>query len=158
MKIINKGEGLSALSVANYIIDRFNYEGRTINKYQLQIYMYIIQILYLQVYHNPLFNEAIIAQNYGVSINSVEDIYGIYAGLDINVMQKNNKDYKQLKKEALLNIAITLLQGCDFGTLTSIQFYQDGAVEITRREYGCKSIIPVSVLKNKGIGTYKKQS
>jgi uncharacterized phage-associated protein len=84
--------GYNALDIAEYIIRYEDERGHCINNLKLQKVLYFLQAQFIVSYGKSLFDEELIAWDWGPVVESVYNNYKVYAGASIFVNPKNYRN------------------------------------------------------------------
>lgn len=84
--------GYNALDIADYIIRYEEKRGHLINNLKLQKILYFLQAQFLVSYNKSLFEEELIAWDFGPIVKSVYYNYKVYGGASIFVQPRNYRN------------------------------------------------------------------
>ena len=84
--------GYSALDIADYIIRYEDKRDHCINNLKLQKILYFLQAQFVVTYNKSLFDDKLIAWDWGPVVESVYNNYKVYAGASIFVNPKNYRN------------------------------------------------------------------
>lgn len=70
----------TARDIAHYIVDKCTKDKQPVSNLQLQKILYFVQMEYIKLTDEPLFDDCFLAWRYGPVIRSIYDEYSIYSG------------------------------------------------------------------------------
>lgn len=127
----------SAYDIADYIIQQYDSQGKTVSNLKLQKILYFIQAEFLVSIKKPCFTEQIEAWSFGPVVPEIFCKYRVYGCINIPVSK--NKIRLTTKDTAMINDIINECDKYSASELTQITLHQ--LPWINAYEQGCKNII-----------------
>lgn len=137
----------SVTDIARYVVSKCYRDGRPVSNLQLQKMLYFLQILFLEAFEVPLFDEEFEAWPYGPVMPSVYRKFSMFGGSPIQ-MSFTGAD-RPIKRDhrSFLDAAIEVLRGKSPWDLVRISHADNSPWDVVYNQKGRhKGVIPNDML------------
>lgn len=137
----------SVTEIARYVVSKCYRDGKPVSNLQLQKMLYFLQILFLEAFEAPLFEEEFEAWPYGPVMPSVYRKYSIFGGSPIEMAFSGAEFSIRRDHRSFLDAAIEVLREKSPWDLVRISHADNSPWDVVYNQMGChKGVIPNDML------------
>ena len=153
--LVGLGEGVEmrelapyrVVDIANYVVSKCYRDGKPVSNLQLQKMLYFLQLLFLEAFKVPLFNEEFEAWPYGPVMPSVYRMFSRFGGAPIDMSVDGAGRLVLRDHKGFLDVAIEVLREKSPWDLVRVSHADNSPWDIVYNQQGRhKGVIPNDML------------